>query len=85
MELVNFSQEAILNRLLVQVFFFFFFLEKVVQVFVCLGMSHKIGTGVFFFFRGTVCVTTYWACKVDSPKKEKNLQSTAPIWSPIIN
>ena len=77
--MVNFSQEAILNRLLVQVFF----LEKVVQVFVCLGMSHKIGTG--FFFRGTVCVTTYWACKVDSPKKEKNLQSTVPIWSPIIN
>lgn len=67
MEMVNFSQEAILNRLLVQVFYFLFFVEKVVQVFVCLGMSHKIGTG-FFFLGGTVCVT-YWACKVDSPKK----------------
>ena len=80
MEIVNFSQEAIVNRLLVQVFC----VEKVIQVFVCFGMSHKIGTGIFFL-GGTVCVTTYWACKVDSPKKEKNLQSTVPIWCPKIN
>jgi len=81
MEIVNFSQEAIVNRLLVQVFFVW---RKWFKCLFASGCPIKLEPE-FFFWGGTVCVTTYWACKVDYPKKEKNFQSTVPIWCPIIN
>lgn len=69
MEMINFSQEAIVNRLLVQVFFFW--LRKWFKTSsVCLLRDRcPIKLEPDFFFGGTVCVTTYWACKVDSPNK----------------